>query len=277
MPIVRIRALAVLHPFPSCLNAILVAGLYRLAGGDLGHAALLGLGMLGIQFAIGSINDVADADADVVTKPTKPIATGLLSRTAALRIGVGCAAVGLAIYATFGAVLLVLAVLMLVIGVAYDLRLKRAGLGWLCYAAAFPLLPLSTWLAATGELPPRAALLLPVAALAGPALQLANGLVDLERDRRSGIPAPVVAGSAGRERLRSWRPCSLWSTDSPGSASSGDRYRPPPPRSWHWRRRVPPWGCGSLRQRSPATGNVAGRRRRWASCLLAVGWVAAVT
>lgn len=184
--------LAVLHPFPSALNAILVAGLFRLAGGDPAHGVFLGLGMLGIQFAIGALNDVADAEADAATKRSKPIAAGLLSRSTALRTGVGCGALGLAVYATFGALLLFLGVCMLGIGLAYDFGLKRAGLGWLCWATAFPLLPLSTWLAGTGGLPPRPEILLPIAALAGPALQLANGLVDLERDRASGIPAPVV-------------------------------------------------------------------------------------
>ncbi len=188
----RLRVLAVLHPFPSALNAILVAGLFRLAGGDPVRGIQLGLGMLGIQFAIGALNDVADAEADAVTKRSKPIAAGLLSRSTALRVGVVCAAFGLAVYATFGGLALVLGAGMLGIGLAYDFGLKRRGLGWLCWAAAFPLLPLSTWLAATGALPPRPEILLPVAALAGPALQLANGLVDLERDRDNGIPAPVV-------------------------------------------------------------------------------------
>lgn len=188
----RLRALAVLHPFPSALNAILVAGLFRLAGGDIGRGCLLGCGMLGIQFAIGALNDVADAEDDAVTKRTKPIAARLLSRSSALRIGIGCAALGLAVYAAYGTLPLLLAAGMLGIGLAYDFGLKRHGLGWLCWAAAFPLLPLSTWLAASGGLPPRPEILLPVAALAGPALQLANGLVDLERDRATGIPAPVV-------------------------------------------------------------------------------------
>lgn len=197
----RLRALAVLHPFPSTVNAVLVAGLYRLAGGDGGHAILLGIGMLGLQFSIGAINDVADAQNDAVTKPFKPIASGLLSRRTALLSGVTSAAVGLAIYGLFGAIPLTLAVVMLGVGLAYDLWLKRAGAGWLCFAVAFPLLPLSTWLAASGVLPPRPEVLLPVAALAGPTLQLANGLVDLERDRQAGIRAPVVLLGRGRSVL----------------------------------------------------------------------------
>lgn len=187
-----VRGLAVVHPFPSILNAALVAALFLLAGGDVPRALLLGLGMLGIQFAIGAINDVADADLDASTQPAKPIAAGLLRRSSATWLGIGCAVAGVTVYAAFGALPLLLGIAMLAIGLAYDLGLKRAGFGWLCFAVAFPLLPLSTWLAATGGPPPQPELLLPVAALAGPALQLSNGLVDLERDRAAGLSAPVT-------------------------------------------------------------------------------------
>jgi 4-hydroxybenzoate polyprenyltransferase len=198
MPVERLRSLAVLHPFPSFLNAALVSGLFLLARGGLADALLLGGGMLCLQFAIGAVNDVVDTQDDAAAKPHKPIAAGLIGRETALRLGVVLAGIGLAVYAVFGSLLLLLAVAMLACGLAYDLWLKRAGLGWLCFAAAFPLLPLSTWLAATGGMPPRAEILLPVAALAGPALQLSNGLADLERDRARGIPAPVVRLGAKR-------------------------------------------------------------------------------
>jgi 4-hydroxybenzoate polyprenyltransferase len=185
-------ALAVLHPFPSIVNAVLVAGLFTLAGGALPSALLLGIGMLGLQFAIGAVNDLADATDDAVAKPWKPIASGKATARAVRAVALVAAGVGLLVYASFGPLLLLMGVAMLGIGLAYDLGLKRAGFGWLCYAAAFPLLPLSTWLAAAGGLPPRPELLLPMAALAGPALQLSNGLVDLESDRAAGIRSPAV-------------------------------------------------------------------------------------
>jgi 4-hydroxybenzoate polyprenyltransferase len=183
----RVRALAVVHPFPSIVNAILVFALYLLAGGAVPAAAALGAGMLGLQFAIGAVNDLADEGADAVAKPAKPIPSGLVTRRTAIGVAGAGTLVGLAAYAVHGPLPLVLAVGMLACGLAYDLGLKRLGLGWLCYAVAFPLLPLSTWLAVSGALPPRAELLLPVAALAGPTLQVANGLVDLERDRIAGV------------------------------------------------------------------------------------------
>jgi 4-hydroxybenzoate polyprenyltransferase len=182
-----IRAIALVHPFPSAVNAILVFTLYLLAGGPPAGAAVLGIGMLGLQFAIGAINDVADERADVAAKPAKPIPSGLVSRRSAIGVALAGMVVGLAAYATHGPLLFAFGLAMLGCGLAYDLGLKGMGLGWLCYAVALPLLPLSTWLASSGGLPPRAELLLPVAALAGPTLQLANGLNDLERDRTAGL------------------------------------------------------------------------------------------
>ena len=179
--------MAVVHPFPSIVNAILVFALYLLAGGAVPGALALGAGMLGLQFAIGAVNDLADEGADAVAKPAKPIPSGLVTRRTAIGVAGAGTLVGVAAYAVHGPLPLVLAVGMLACGLAYDLGLKGLGLGWLCYAVAFPLLPLSTWLAAAGTLPPRAELLLPVAALAGPTLQLANGLVDLERDGIAGV------------------------------------------------------------------------------------------
>jgi 4-hydroxybenzoate polyprenyltransferase len=89
---------------------------------------------------------------------------------------------------------------MLAAGLAYDARLKRTAFSWLPFAVAFPLLPLYAWFGAVGQPPPGAELLLPVAFLAGPTLQLANGLVDAEGDARGG-----VVGLVGRLGIgRSW-------------------------------------------------------------------------
>jgi len=87
---------------------------------------------------------------------------------------------------------------MLAIGLAYDLWLKRAGLGWACFALAFPLLPLSTWYIAAGMLPPRPGLLLPVAALPGRHSRLRMGSSTSERDASAGVPG--IAVRLGRRR-----------------------------------------------------------------------------
>jgi 4-hydroxybenzoate polyprenyltransferase len=148
--------------------------------------------MLALQVCIGATNDLVDAPVDAGRKPGKPIPAGWISPRTATAVAFASGLAGLIVYATFGLVALAFALAMLGVGLAYDLRLKRAGLGWACFAVAFPLLPLSTWLIAAGTVPPRSSLLLPLAVVAGPALSIANGLVDLERDAAGGIPGPAV-------------------------------------------------------------------------------------
>ena len=178
-------ALAVVHPVPSALNAVLVAMLALIAGGERPVAGSLAVAMLGFQFSIGALNDVADVEADRPWKPRKPIPAGLVPVEWAITIVVLGALVGLGISASFGVVVLILGAAGYASGVAYDVALRRVGLGWLCFAAAIPLMLSWTWLAAAGTLPPAWPLLLPLAALAGPALHLANSLVDVDSDAQT--------------------------------------------------------------------------------------------
>jgi 4-hydroxybenzoate polyprenyltransferase len=178
--------MAVVHPVPSTLNAVLVATLVLIAGGERSVAGVLALAMLGFQFSIGALNDVVDVEADRAWKPRKPIPGGLIPIESAVAIVVLGAIVGLGISASFGISVLILGAAGYACGVAYDLLMRRMGLGWLCFAVALPLLLAWTWLAAAGTLPPGWPVLLLLAALAGPALHLANSLVDVESDARSG-------------------------------------------------------------------------------------------
>jgi 4-hydroxybenzoate polyprenyltransferase len=176
--------------------------LVLLAGGEVRAAVLLGLGMLGLQFSIGAANDWFDVDLDALTKPAKPIPASRVTRRGAAVVAFVCGAGGLALaaagagpggFATFAC-----ALGMLAAGLVYDARLKRTAFSWLPFAVAFPLLPLYSWLGAVGHPPPGASVLLPVAFLAGPTLQLANGLVDAERDVRGGVLGLVAR--VGRQR-----------------------------------------------------------------------------
>ena len=193
-----IRILRLVHPFPSFVNAALVTALSMLAGASESRSLLLGVGMLGLQFCIGIVNDLADAELDGRTKPWKPVPSGLVSRRAATVAAVASGGGGLLAAALAGPVPLLLAGLMLGAGLLYDLYLKPTSWAWLCFAVAFPLLPVYAWYGAAGTLPPRAELLLPLAALAAPALQLSNGLADIDSDRRGGIE--TLATRLGRRR-----------------------------------------------------------------------------
>jgi 4-hydroxybenzoate polyprenyltransferase len=72
-------------------------GIAILAGASLSLAARLGLGMLGVQFAIGAVNDLADAGADAIGKPAKPIPTGAVRRREALVVAMVSATLGCAL------------------------------------------------------------------------------------------------------------------------------------------------------------------------------------
>jgi 4-hydroxybenzoate polyprenyltransferase len=160
----------------------------------------LGLAMTAIQFGIGAINDVVDAPRDR-GRPDKPIPSGLVPGRQAVGVGVGCLAMGLGLSAFGGPAVLGVAALGAAIGVGYDLWLKGTPWAPLAYAAGLPLLPVYAWLGATGDVPPVAAVLVPVAALAGVALAIGNSLIDAPRDAAAEVRTPAVV--LGPERA--WR------------------------------------------------------------------------
>src|SRR4051812_5183899 len=194
----RLRALRVLHPFPSFLNAALVLALAVVAGAQPAVAAVLAFGMLGIQFCIGTVNDLTDVELDSRTKSWKPIPSGLVSARTARFIAATGAAVAVVCGLSQGPLVLAMALAMLACGLVYDLLLKPTAWAWACFSVAFAILPLYAWYGAVHEAPPLAQFLIPLAALAGPALQLSNGLVDLERDEAGGIK--TLATRLGRGR-----------------------------------------------------------------------------
>jgi 4-hydroxybenzoate polyprenyltransferase len=182
----RVAALRVIHPLPCALNAVVVGALSLAAGASTVVALVLAGGMFSFQATIGAVNDIADRARDAAAKPDKPIPAGLVSPGTASVVALGTALLGLLVSATFGLPVLLLGAVGLACGLAYDVALRQRGLGWLCYALAFPVLLAWTWRAAAGTLPPGWPVLLPLAALAGPTIHLANSLVDVGSDMRVG-------------------------------------------------------------------------------------------
>jgi protoheme IX farnesyltransferase len=152
--------------------------------------------MLFLQFAIGALNDWADATADA-GRTGKPIVAGVVSREAAPVVAVVCAVAGLVIAATAGPVVAALGLGGLATGVAYDIGLKGTPGAWLCFAAGFILLPLFAWYGAAGAAPAFLPWIVVLALPAGAVVSLANGLVDLEADKATGRRTPAVI--LGRE------------------------------------------------------------------------------
>jgi 4-hydroxybenzoate polyprenyltransferase len=193
----RVRDLAaaarLVHPFPSILDGIVVALVAMVAGGGVLVAIVLGLSMTLLQFAIGTVNDLVDAPRDAGHKPGKPIPAGLVTVRAARAIAGVSAAGGLLLAVVGGPWLVALALVVLAIGLAYDLWAKGTTLSWLPFALGIPLLPVFGWYGATGTLPGLFLVLVPAAANAGTALAVSNALVDMERDEAAGARSIALA------------------------------------------------------------------------------------
>jgi 4-hydroxybenzoate polyprenyltransferase len=167
-------------------------------GGGPGTAAVLGLSMMLIQFAIGTLNDIVDAPRDAGRKPPKPIPAGQVGLRVAKAVAIASAAGGLVLASAGGPVLVLLAAVGLTIGAWYDLRAKGTSLSWLPLALGIPLLLVFGWYGATGDLPAIFIVIIPAAATAGAALAVANAIVDMERDEAAGISSIALALGAGR-------------------------------------------------------------------------------
>ena len=181
------------HPFPSFLDGLATTVIALLAGASTGDAARLGDAMVAIQASIGATNDIADAPADAVAKPAKPIPAGLVSARAAGALAVLLAVIGLVLSAVSGWGTAGIAAAGLGVGLVYDVRLKGTPWSWLPFAVGIPLLPVFAWYGGTGSLAAPFAVLVPAAIAAGAALAIGNARADAEADQASGVASIATA------------------------------------------------------------------------------------
>lgn len=154
--------------------------------------------MLGLQFAIGVANDLADVARDRIGHPQKPLPAGLVTLREARVVFAVCAAAGLALAASVRMEAFGLALLGLADGLLYDIRLKGTPWSWLPFAAGVALLPVFAWIGASGVLPVAFLVVVPMALFAGAILATTNALADLDSDRTSGTAS--IATHLGRDR-----------------------------------------------------------------------------
>ncbi|MDQ2960452.1 MAG: UbiA family prenyltransferase, partial [Candidatus Dormibacteraeota bacterium] len=191
-----IKAVAFLsHPGPSLLvTGVTVAAALLLHRHALPAATIVDvvLVVLPAQLATGVLNDWADADADAVDKPFKPIARGAVSRAGALTLAAALLALCLGVAAWWGGRYLLIACLGAGSGVVYDLWLKRSPASVLCWWGGFEaVVLLATTTAGAGG----ALLTTPLAALVAVELHVSNATPDATGDRRAGfLTLPVVLG-----------------------------------------------------------------------------------
>ncbi len=142
---------------------------------------LLLAGQAAMQFSIGILNDYCDRHLDAVGRKNKPIVLGLIHPREALLAGLFMIVVMVIILLPLNLFALLAALGYLVLGQVYNLGLKSTPWSGILFALAMPLLPLYAF-AGVGHIPSMVIWFLPIGALLGVALNLANSLPDIEED-----------------------------------------------------------------------------------------------
>jgi 4-hydroxybenzoate polyprenyltransferase len=145
---------------------------------------LLLAGQAAMQFSIGILNDYCDRHLDAAGGKNKPIVRGLVRPHEALLAGLFMIVVMLVILLRFNFLTWLAALGYLVLGQIYNLGLKSTPLSGILFALAMPLLPLYAF-AGVGRIPSMVLWFIPIGALLGVALNLANALPDVEEDAAS--------------------------------------------------------------------------------------------
>jgi 4-hydroxybenzoate polyprenyltransferase len=182
----------VVHPIPSALYVVAVGAFSWLAAVaahhplDPGRLARVLVAMACAQCAIGATNDYLDRPLDARTKPSKPLVRGLIAPDTALLLAIMCSALLVLVMTPLGLLPLILGLLVELLGLAYDFGLKGTPVSALLYAVYFPLIPLLAW-SVFGRAQPFLPWVLPLGALLGIAMNVANSLPDLEDDLAQGV------------------------------------------------------------------------------------------
>lgn len=201
-----LRVLRLIHPFPTLLNVAATAALAFVATDGSPDASVLVrmlLAMFCVQAAIGATNDLFDRELDAATKPWKPLVSGAVSPSISVAVIAMLIITSVVLGATLGAGSFVLLMLGLACGLAYDVRLKRTPWSALPFMVAIPTLPAWVWVT-TGEWERDLWWIVPIGALAGLSLHLANTLPDLHADARHGIRGLAHRLGARRAAAVAW-------------------------------------------------------------------------
>jgi 4-hydroxybenzoate polyprenyltransferase len=188
------------HPLPVLFHILAVTSLALLAAWP--HViwkvlVLVVVAHTAMQLSIATLNDYCDRHLDAASKKDKPIVQGLVRPYEALFIGILLAVVMVLLLLPFNIWALLISLLYLALGLGYNFGLKSTPLSGFVFALAIPLIPLYAFIA-VGHVAPVVFWLVPVAALLGIALNLANSLLDIEGDAASNARTlAVVLGMKG--------------------------------------------------------------------------------
>jgi 4-hydroxybenzoate polyprenyltransferase len=134
-----------------------------------------------MQLSIAFLNDYCDRQRDVLSKKNKPIVHGLVRPLEALIASILLMLIMLLLLLPLNPLALLVSLLYLACMQGYNLGLKVTPMSGIVFALAIPLIPVYAFVG-MGRFMPFLFWLVPVGALIGVALNLANALPDIEED-----------------------------------------------------------------------------------------------
>jgi 4-hydroxybenzoate polyprenyltransferase len=191
------------HPLPVLLHIIAVSMFALLAAWPRfvwGTLFLVVAAHTAMQLSIAVLNDYCDRTRDTLSKKQKPIPLGLVTPREALVYGFSLMIVMLLLLIFLNPLALLISLLYLAFGQSYNLGLKSTPLSGVVFALAIPLIPVYAFVG-VGRIVPFVFWLVPVVALLGIALNLANSLPDIEEDATSGARTLAVVLGVRRSFL----------------------------------------------------------------------------
>ena len=210
------------HAGPTVLVTLVTVLLAAVSGLGPGRIALLGAMMLANQLSIGWSNDAIDAARDRdAARADKPVVRGEVSARTLMTLALSAAAAAVLVSLAFGPWLVLVHLVAIGAGWAYNAGLKRTVLATACYVAAFALLPMLVTLARE-EPRPAAWWAIAMGGMLGLAAHFANVLPDLEADERHGIralPHRLGARAAGAVALAALAAAGVLGVLGPGAAT----------------------------------------------------------
>lgn len=153
-----------------------------------------------MQVSIAMLNDYCDRKVDALGKKTKPIPLGWVRPRETLIAGLGMIVLMVLLLLPLNKLGLLVSLIYLALGQAYNLGLKSTPLSGVMFALAIPLIPVYAYVA-QGHTLPMLLWLIPVGALLGIALNLANSLPDIEEDAGAGAQTLAVVLGVRRSLL----------------------------------------------------------------------------